>query len=633
VIASLLFSLFFGMLPLAVIAGTVAAVVAARREGERESQDPGIGTVRRLFVYVLALVGLSFAATGVALLIRGALEVAFENLILAEQSRSLSMALAFTLVGTPAWLVFAAIAQRSLHDHPVEARSHVRRLYFVLARGIALGFIAMNATTVGRALLGMEDFSASAWGWLLAWSGVWLLHVRLVAGESRPAQLTPGLQRLHVELSASTVPTPVAGPRFLERLYWYFGAVVGLFMLVTGINEALTAPLRTVYDGAFGGALVQQPFDNGLRGGLVLVAVGAAIWGWHWLRGLVRADRGTSLWHVQVFVFGTLPGIALTVVPLAVLLYRMLQWFAGQPTAATAAVQFAEAPSLVATLLAGAATWGYHRAVLRDAGEGRAGERAADTTQSEPERLYRYLVIAAGLVTAASGLATLLALTAEGLGGSAGSLVRDAGWWRNPLLRGLTMLAVGVPLWAGYWLRMQRTVARGGSADRSSVSRRAFVFAATGVSLLALLGSLTVLLYQVLQPLLDGTLSLAILRDARWSLAVALTAGGVAGYSLLVLREDQAALRTQAPPVPMRVREIFVIAAASTDGVLHELAQIEGTRVHVLRRLDVAADEPALTVAQLAALRVEVQASEASRFALVVGGGRYELVPLTEART
>jgi hypothetical protein len=201
-----------------------------------------------------------------------------------------------------------------------------------------------------------------------------------------------------------------------------------------------------------------------------------------------------------VFVFGTLPGIALTVVPLAVLLYRVVQWFLGEPSAETAAAQFVEVPSLLGALFAGAATWGYHRATLREAG-------AAGGTQSEPERLYRYLVIAAGLVTAASGLATLLALTAEGLGGGAGSLVRSDIWWRNPLLRGLTMLAVGVPLWAWYWLHMQQTVARGGPADRTSLSRRAFVFAATGVSLLALLISLTVLLFQVLQPLLDGELS------------------------------------------------------------------------------------------------------------------------------
>lgn len=609
----MLFSIFFGVLPLIVIAGAVAAVMAARREPEDASQDPGIGTVRRLFVYLLALVGLSFATTGIALLIRGALQVMFEDLILAERSESLSMALAFTLVGTPAWLVFAAIAQRSLRDHPVEARSHVRRLYFGLARGIAVGFIAVNATTIGRVLLGLEDSATSAWGWLIAWSAVWLLHVRLVA-----------LERTSVPGSGALAEV-AAGPRFLERLYWYFGAVVGLFMLIAGTNEALTAPLRSLYDRLVGGTLVQPTLDRGLRGGLVLVAVGAVIWGWHWMHGLVRRDQRTSLWHVQIFVFGTLPGMALTVVPLAVLLYRVMQWLVGQPSATTAAAQFADVPSLLAALLTGAATWGYHRAVLREAGEGGLG-----AAQSEPERLYRYLVIAAGLIAAASGLAALLALAAEGLGGGAATLVRSGGWWRNQALSGVTMLVVGLPLWLGYWLPMQRTVARGDAADRLSLARRGFVFAATGVSLLALLGSLTVLVYQVLRPLLDGTLSLGLLRDARWALATALTTSGVAGYSLLVLREDQAALRASTPPAPVRAREIFVIAAASAEGVLGELAQIEGARVRVLRRLDVFADALALTADQLATLRAEVEAAEASRFAVVVAGGRYELVPLSE---
>jgi len=191
---------------------------------------------------------------------------------------------------------------------------------------------------------------------------------------------------------------------------------------------------------------------------------------------------------------------------------------------------------------------------------------------------------------------------------------------------------VGAPLWIGYWVPMQRIVSRGGPEDRSSVSRRAFVFAATGVSLLALLGSLTALLYQVLQPLLDGTLSLAILRDARWSIATALTAGAVAVYSLLVLREDQAALRRLEPPPIVRRREVFVIAAASVPGVVRELEQVEGVRTRVMRRADEAGDSEPLPFAQLTALRAEVAAAEGTRFAVVVGAGRYELVPLAEDR-
>lgn len=603
----ILFGILFGTLPFVIVAGVVAAVVAARRESEGVPQDPGIGTVRRLFVYVLALVGLSFATTGIALLITGALEVAFENMILADESESLATALAFTLVGTPAWFVFAFLAQRALRDHAVEARSHARRLYFVLARAIALGFITVNGVWVIRAAIGVDDFSAGSWGWLLAWSGVWLLHARLVANE--PASVM--------------TPARAPGAHFLERLYWYLGALVGLFLLMTGINETVTGPLRTVYDRLVGDALLQGSYDPDLREGLSLVAVGVVVWGWHWLRALVRKDRGTSLWHVQIFVFGTLPGIAMTVVPLAILLYRALQWLIGRPSAATMAAHFSDVPSLLAALVVGALTWGYHRAVLRDAGE-------VGATQSEPERLYRYLVIGAGLLTAASGLATLLALAFEGLGGGAGSLVRDSGWWRNQFLAGLVMVAVGGPLWVGYWVPMQRVVARGGPDDRSSVSRRGFVFAATGVSLIALLGSLTVLVYQVLQQVLDGTLTLGLLRDARWGLATALTAGSVAVYSLLVLREDQAVLRTSAPSGPVRRREVFVIAAASLESVLRELAQIEGTRTRVMRRADVDSDADALPFAQLMALKAAVQTSEASRLAVVVGGGRYEVVPLAE---
>ena len=112
-------------------------VAAPPNVAERKSRpEPGIGTVRRLFVYVLAFLGLMFAATGISLLLTGVLEVVIERVLVGQRSEALSTALAFTVVGTPAWVVFAALAQRSLAQHPAEAWALTRRLYFVVVREI-----------------------------------------------------------------------------------------------------------------------------------------------------------------------------------------------------------------------------------------------------------------------------------------------------------------------------------------------------------------------------------------------------------------------------------------------------------------------------------------------------------------
>jgi hypothetical protein len=216
--------LVFGLLPPLVLIAAITAVVEARHQsgldGDAEG-DPGIGTVRRLFVYGLALVSLIFAATGLSMILGGMLDALVGRVLIADRRDSLSIALAFTSVGTPAWLCFAALAQRSMREHPVERQAQARRLYFALARGIALAFVVANAVSAGRMVAGLQSFRGSPWGYLLAWALVWALHARLVSGE--PAT------------------TPVT--RLLERFTGYFGAVLGLFMLLGGAAGILEAPL------------------------------------------------------------------------------------------------------------------------------------------------------------------------------------------------------------------------------------------------------------------------------------------------------------------------------------------------------------------------------------------------------
>lgn len=601
-ISGILFAVLFAALPIGIVAAVLSVATMARdARDEHTPDDPGIGTVRRLFVYVLAFLGLMFAATGVSLLLTGVLEVVIERVIVNQRSEALSTALAFTVVGTPAWVVFAALAQRSLAQHPAEAWALTRRLYFILVRGVAITFVAFNADGIGHQIAGLDPVSSHAWGWLLTWSGVWLVHARLIAGE----------------------PAPSAVTRLLERLSWYYGAVLGLAFALTGVSTLVRAPLEAAYNAASGIALVDASLSVGLREGAVQLIVGAAVWGTHWLVRLQRRDRRTTLWHVQVFVFGTLPGVALTVVPVAVLLYTALEWFVGTPGVTSASAQFAEVPSLLGALVAGVATWGYHRATLVEA------TRDVEV-QGEPERVYRYAVAAAGLITAAIGVATLIALACEALGGG-GSLVREAGWWRDPLVRAATLLVVGAPIWVWYWQGLQRTLDLAAGAH-TSLSRRAFLFAAVGVSVAALLVSLVVLLFQVFRPLLDGDLSLSTLDDARWSIATAATSVFIAIYYLLVQREDQAATRldaAEAAATVVRTRRVVLLAPEHARGVAEALRGIEGVRLQSWQRTDDTAG--ALNDAQVEALRDAVASTDAERVLVIVAGERFEVVPYREA--
>ncbi|MDA0301723.1 MAG: DUF5671 domain-containing protein, partial [Chloroflexi bacterium] len=518
-IEAIAFLLIFSILPLAVIIGAVAAVVAARRASEADGapEDEGIGAVRRQFIYVLALVGVIFAAIGVSMIIGGALDAVVGDTLLMDRQRGLAVALAFTVVGAPAWLLFMLLAQRSVQAHAVERRAATRRLYFAVTRSIALAVATWNIVSALEMAVGIAEFSGSAWGYAIAWTGVWLIHQRLAFAEP-----------------AFTVIT-----RLIDRLALYFGALLGLLMLLSGAIGLLAAPLSEAYDRVLLGSLLNASWDRELRGSAIILVVGLVIWAWHWWIQLRRGDRQTTMWRAYVFLFGALLGVALAIAPAAAMLYSTLQWFAGSPGTDSAVAHFSSFPEAFATLVIGVANWGYHRAVLIESGDAHA--------RSGPERIYRYLLSAAGLLTAAIGVATLIALAAEGLSGARADLLEASGWWRNPLLRGLTLLIVGLPLWARYWRDTQRALAEG-AEERTAPSRRAYVFGTVGVAIFALLVSLTVVLYQVFQAVLAADVSLRLLRDMDWGLGVAITAGAIAYYHFLVLREDQAATPAEAPP-------------------------------------------------------------------------------------
>lgn len=586
----------------------VAAVAGARRRGDAADGEPGIGTVRRLFLYGLAAVALGLAAFGLATLIGGVADALGGEVLAERRSRGLAIGLALTVVGTPTWLALFAAAQRAVAKHPVESRVPSRWLYFGLVRGVALVVVMVAAIRVLGWAFRADSFAGGAWGSALVWGGVWLFHQRMA--------------RLH--------PAP-ADVGFLDRLYLHFGAVAGLVTLSGGAGIVLQQVLQRAYDQLFrSGVLVANhgaPLSDAARWGLAGVVVGAAVWAWHWF-AYTRRDPGSGLWRVYVFLFGILGGIATVVTAAALLLARTLQWWFGQPQPQSAAAHFDLLPEAVAALLVGITLWRYHRAIVAEL------PLALRERRTEAEWVYRYLAAAAGLVTLASGLVTLLALAIEGM--ATNGLVHDAGWWRNQLVAAITLLLVGAPLWAGYWFDAQREVARAGAQARTTVSRRVLIWGTLGVSLLVALVDLSIALFVLFDRVLAGTLSRATLHDARVSLALLLTASAVAGYYGLVLREDLRedlhedlrAAPAQAVASPRRRPvEVVLLVDGGGEALRSDLARALDTRVRLWRRVGGEAG-PTPTAAQVAVLRDQIaEAGHERLLAIVRADGSAEIVP------
>lgn len=603
--AAVLFSL---LAPVALV-GAVLVGLSRLRQSDPEPDEPGIGTVRRVFLYVLAFVSLGLASAGLALLVAGVLDALFGGRVIAESDTDLATALSLTVVGLPAFLIFLLVAQRSLQRHPVEARSLARWTYLGLVRVVALSVAVGTGIEVGRFLVGAHEFSATPWGWLTVALAMWGGHQAIVLQAAPPTHAT----------------------RFLDRLYRGYGAVLGLAVLGFGLAAALTAPAQQVYE-----ALVHEPLVSSdawhevLRVALVQVAIGGAVWWWHWIAGL-RGESESPIWHVVVFLFGILVGLALVVWTGAASLLLVLEWAIDDP-AGSAATHFADVVGYAGLFLVGLASWGYHRAVLDE----RSPHRAR---RGDAERVYTYLVAAAGLATLASGLTAAFALAVDALTPASG-FVRDPEWWRGDLALILTLLVVGAPLWARYWFGAQREAQGEGVeafAERESLPRRAFIFLVFGVAVLVVLVNLAVLLFQVFDAVLEGDFGVDTARDVRWSVAMLLTAGAISGYYWLVLRDDQAAgplgaARTVegAPERSLLVREVVLIAPVDAARSLGGLLSERGVRVRRWDRTDIAGVP--VTGEDAEAFLVRLALTEAASVVLVVeASGEVRILPAVPA--
>ncbi len=546
------------LLPLLVVGLIIWLVLSRRDESDAHDREPGIGSVRRLVLYGLAFIALIFAAVGISLLLGGALDAAFGDLVLREHRTDFAIALAFTTVGIPAWLSLMFVAYRTVRAHPVERRSQARRWYLNLARGTALVIVMAHAVSVLQYAMGASSFDAGSWGWMVTWASIWLLHDRLAAAE----------------------PAEGHGPILIDRLYTYFAAVIGLGFLLSGLIASISVPLTAAYDGLLRDELFGSVWDEAWREGIALALVGAVVWWWHWLRPLDTEEAGASLWRVYVFLFGVLAGIGLTVIPAGIILYTTLEWFIVDTGNRLAVDHFDVIPGALAFALVGLATWAYFRLVVvglsPDADEG-----------SEPRRIYRYVVAGAGLIALAGGIATVLALLIDLLVAQSPDLIHGQGWWRDDLVASITLLVLGLPLWAYFWTRTVQAVTQRPIEERQSTSRRVYLFGVLGVAVLAVLITLTIVLYQLFEAILESEPLRDMARDARWPIAILVTAAVIALYHWIVVREDQAGRADSTPVRPhLRRREVILLAAHEASDVARALAAVPGVRLQHWRRED-----------------------------------------------
>jgi hypothetical protein len=460
-----------------------------------------LATIRRLYFYLIAFISLIVGLTSLHSLLTMLFEVwlSTESLSTVNNAAFIRNAVArdggLLLVATPIFLIHWAyvqgIARRQTPESAEERSSTLRKLFLYGAAGFTLAVAATRTTTLlaesGVALLGGGSSARLIWpgGWLsLILSG--LIYLAFLAYFVRQLALDGDLgHELHW-----------AGT--LRRLFQTIVGLVGLAMLLSGASTVLELGLRLILERIVDTPILQTTslwWIRGLSDGIAWMLVGALLWRINWLRwdaliATYEVEARTALRRFYLYA-ATVLSAALTLVPAAGLLNRLLlQLFGVAPPA--------DLPDLagpLAMLPFGLIAWRWHWGQVSS-----EASRYGDTPESaNVRRLYYYLVAAVGLVLLWIGLVDILRALLDWL--VMGSDALSRGFHAEQLANGISMIAVGAPVWALHWRAVQRVArAQGPSAqaERTSGPRRAYLYGVALVGALLILFEFATVIYRLL---------------------------------------------------------------------------------------------------------------------------------------
>lgn len=600
--------LFFGiaslLMPL-VVAGLVVygIVVWRRRSAHTDAEDEvdeGIGTILRLYFYIVGFVSLMMSANGIVLVVRFMLEALFEDVV-SQSNVLLASGVSLVVVGLPLWVFHWRFMQRKIGEIPSEARSLIRKFYVYVVMGVSGGFVIYSGYELLRWAFGDGEFSGYHWGALLVWGSVWAFHWRIEEGEGQP-----------------TIETLT-----IRRMYIYLVSLAGLVMLCTGVGQVVDTLLQEGYY-ALTGTAASLLGDSGLwhagmQNALSVVVVGGAVWALHWL-WLAGRDYGSGsvLRQVYLWLFAVFGGVMVCLVAVGSIIYEVLIWVFGVANE-VGAEHFDFLPEMIAALSVGVGLWAYHWFTVQ-----REAEVSANESQAV-QRIYAYILAGIGTGTLAIGIFILVEMVISLLLVTIEGVVVIGDRWGEPLAAVITLGVLGGPLWAYYWMAAQRRVLAAGVSEIGATARRIFIFAALGVGVLSLLGSVSALLFIVLRDLLDFSLSLDTLDDMSIPVAIIAAVLAFLPYYWGVYRQDRDAMPEEPQPQPDVVRQFYkpVLLLMGEDGGVMErrLSNALGYEVETLRWADADATVSVLSDEEYVQVAQDIADAAGSRVVLIPDGG------------
>ena len=514
--------IFGSFIPLLILGGIVFGVVKLMSKHGKETGEGAGVAIRRFFQYAVMLAMLVLTSFGVAGLIDAATSAGSRITV---DATGTALSIAFVFVGLPVFLGLGIYTDHRLKVDPREQQSAGWAIYLTIVLFGSLVTVMSLTGAFLAELLDDGDIDRTIGIYAVVWAVVWGGHWWAAQNKGDPQRL-----------QAQTL----------------LGSAAGLFAVFFGIAAGATAVLTQIYDRLFQTSIVDAGIEP-LAAPFIILVVGIPVWWWYWFRHGRHMNHG-GLWLTYVLLLGVLGGAIAVVIGAGFVIFGVLEWFLGDPGTTLLASHFEFLPVAIGFMVSGSASWLYHARLLGD---------RSDRKRTEVDRVYDYLLSGAGLVVAASGIATLVTVSLKALAGLGLTSFQSG----NATAAALTLLIVGVPLWWRYWSTIQRCRRTDPDAELASVTRRIYIFLLFGVAGIVAVVNLIIIVFMVFNDILEGRFGSNTLDDASVPISLLITAGIIAGYHFSVFYEDRKALPDVVEP---KLRRVFVVGL-STDPIVEAI--------------------------------------------------------------
>jgi hypothetical protein len=272
------------------------------------------------------------------------------------------------------------------------------------------------------------------------------------------------------------------------------------------------------------------------------------------------------MWLLYVLVAGVGGSLVLGLISLTATIYKLLVWFIGEPTTQVLGEYFEGAPTAAASAIVGLLAWWYHKSLL-----------PVESSRSETQRIYEYLVAAISLVASTVGISIIIVAIIDSLSRSV--IVGDN--LINTLIRAATVILVSGPVWMRFWNRIQSTAKVFPDQELTSPIRRVYLFLIFGVGGIAAVISLITIVFQIFDGILSSNFGSNTLNEMRFALGILISTGIVAGYHWEIYRHEKNVDVAFGAPT----KSVLLVGPIDNDFV-NQLKLATGAQVTIWQRTD-----------------------------------------------